>query len=311
MKRGELLVATVAIVALLGATCGGRSEADRVGAPPTAPAEVPTVESESATPPPVDESSDILSVLSVEREVDLLAQRDGVVLEIVHDQGSRVEKHTVLARLEDQDLLAQLDRARADLSVAESNVRYNAAELKARQAAYRRAQEMRELGLNSDADLEEAEFKAKGAEYDLQSWQAVVERTQAEIRMLELELQKTRIHAPFSGVVARRYIRSGENVLKDDKCFRLSQLAPLQVRFLVPETSGRHPRVGEIVEVKPASAGSLQPFYTARILRVSPVVDPASGGIEAVAQLTNPDFERLRPGMAVRVLWTPEPTPSP
>jgi RND family efflux transporter MFP subunit len=242
--------------------------------------------------------------------VDLLAQRDGVVLEIFHDQGSWVKKDTVLARLEDQDLLAQLDRARADLSVAESNVRYNTAEVKARQAAYRRAREMREHGLNSDADLEEAEFKAKGAEYDLQSWQAVVEGARAEIRLLELELQETRIRAPFGGVLARRYIRSGQHVLKDDKCFRLSQLAPLQVRFLVPETSKQSPRVGEIVEVEPVSAGPLQRIYRARIVRVSPVVDPASGGIEAVAQLTHPDLDQLRPGMAVRILRTLEPPSS-
>jgi multidrug efflux pump subunit AcrA (membrane-fusion protein) len=43
--------------------------------------------------------------------------------------------------------------------------------------------------------------------------------------------------------------------------------------------------------------------YAARIRRVSPVVDAASGGIEVMAELTNPDPRELRPGMAVKVLW--------
>ena len=41
------------------------------------------------------------------------------------------------------------------------------------------------------------------------------------------------LRAPFSGVVVRRYIREGQAVAKNDKCFRISQLAPLQVQFQV------------------------------------------------------------------------------
>lgn len=291
------------VAALLGPACGSAPEAGKSAtAPPPA-----------ASPPPAalsgdSETRDILTVLSVEHEVDLLAQREGVVMEILHDQGSRVQAGTVLGRLDDREIVAQLDRARADLEVAENSAKHNEAELKALQAAYRRAQEMRKLGLNSDADLEEAEYHAKGSEYDLASWRAVVDRTRADIRKLEVDLEKTNLRAPFSGVVARRLIRPGQNVRKDDACFRLSELAPLQVRFLVAETSPRQPRQGESVNVVATSAP--ERVYTARILRVSPVVDAASGGIEVMAQLTNPDLQELRPGMAVRVLWASSPPSS-
>jgi len=90
-------------------------------------------------------------------------------------------------------------------------------------------------------------------------------------------------------------------VRKDDPCFRLSQLSPLQVRFLVAETSPRQPREGDNINVVAVTAP--ERVYTARIRRVSPVVDAASGGIEVMAELTNPDLRELRPGMAVRVLW--------
>lgn len=285
-----------AVLALAG--CGVNSSTEATSQPPPSTVQPPAS-------PPTDEKSEseeneILSVLSVEREVDLLAQVDGIVVEIVRDEGAQVQAEAVLARLDDRELRANLERARAELLIAQNNVKYSEAELKARQAAYRRAQEMRELGLNSDADLEEAEFRAKGAGFDLESWRATVDRTQAEIRMLEINLEKTSIRAPFAGVVARRYIRQGQNVLKDDKCFRLSQLSPLQVRFLVAETAARHPQPGDAVQVVPVSDS--QRVYRARVAKVSPTVDAASGSFEVTAQLTD-DIHELRPGMSVRVLW--------
>jgi membrane fusion protein, multidrug efflux system len=243
---------------------------------------------------------EILTVLSVEQEVDLLAQHDGVVSEIAQEEGSLVDKGTVLARLDDREIQTKLDRARADLLVAENNVKYNEAELKAKEAAYRRAQEMRNLGLGSQAELEEAEFKAQGAKYDLASLKAIVQRTHADIHMLELELEQMRIAAPFAGVVARRYIRSGQQLSRNDKCFRLSQLAPLRVQFLVPETA-QHPVVGQSVRV--GLVTDRRRVYTARVQRVSPVVDASSGSYDVTAMLEDPDLGALRPGMSVQVLW--------
>ena len=293
MKRESLAVGLL-LGTLAVAGCGSDSSTKaQSAARPATPA--------PSTPRATASGQEILSVLSVEHEVDVLAERDGVMVEIAQDEGARVSKGTVLARLDDRHLLAELDQARASLSVAENNVKFNEAELKARQAAYRRAQEMNKLGLNSQADLEEAEFRAEGAEYDLASWGAIVDRTKAEIRKLEIDLEKTRLRAPFGGVVARRYANLGQNVIKDDKCFRVSEMNPLQVRFLVAETAGRRPRAGEIVNV--VAVSDSQRVYPARITLVSPTVDPASGSYDVTARLTGSDLGELRPGMSVKVLW--------
>jgi membrane fusion protein (multidrug efflux system) len=295
MKR-PLTFLLAAAVALATSGCGGKTSA------PAAP-EVAAAPKVKAAPAATSSGTEILSVLSVEREVDILAERAGLVIEAVDEGGGHVTKGAVLGRLDDREIAAQLDRTRADLAVAQNNVKYNEAELKAREAAHRRAQEMFKLGLNSQADLEEAEFRAQGAKYDLESWRAVVERTRADIRMHELELDKTRLRAPFDGVVARRYIRAGQNVLKDEKCFRFSQLAPLLVRFLVPESSAQPPRPND--EVRVALASAPQRVYTARVQKVSPTVDAASGSYEVTAHLAGGNLGELRPGMAVRVLWPP------
>lgn len=298
MKRTQALLATLTLGALTVA-CGSEpaSPPASAQASPAASA-VPAATSSPIASNPPDEG--ILSVLTVEHQVDILSQVEGVVVSIAADDGTTVSAGQTLAQLDDRELQAKLERARADLQIAETNVKYNEAELKAREAAHRRAQEMRELGLNSDADLEEAEFRAKASGYDLESWQTMVERNRADIHLLEIELERTRILAPFSGVVARRYIRVGQKVRKDDPCFLLSQMAPLQVRFLVPETAQR-PRPGESVHVAPVADS--QRVYDARVLRVGPTVDAASGSYDVTAQLTGDDLGQLRPGMSVRVTW--------
>ena len=134
---------------------------------------------------------------------------------------------------------SELDKARADLLVAQNNVKYKQAENQAKEANLKRQQLLRTSGLSSDADLEQAEFEAKATAYEIDSWNALVKSNQAQIQSLNIELEQTQFRAPFSGVVARRYVRVGQTVSKDDPCFRVSQLGPLQVNFQVPESSGR------------------------------------------------------------------------
>lgn len=293
--KGWMLAAALA----LGATgCGSSSIAPNPSAASN-PAAPPAKTAPATSQNP--DTLDILSVLTVEHEVDVLTQRDGTVVQVIKDEGSRVKAGDTLAKLDDRTLVAQLDKARAELEVTQNNVKYEEAELKAKKANYRRQQQLRELGLSSDAELEQAEFLAKGAEYDLASLKSNVDHARAEIRELQLQLDQAVIRAPFSGVVARRYLRQGQNVAKDGKCFRVSQLSPLQVQFQVPETSGHQPRQGDTVQV--VLADDSRQVYTARIVKLSPTVDAASDSYDVTAQLMNPDLSMLRPGMSVRVSW--------
>jgi RND family efflux transporter MFP subunit len=297
------VIAALAIVALTAiAGCSDSSHGpDSTAASPAPAASAP---SRTTAPPPTARSTDpgeILSVLSVEHQVDLATERDGVVNSIAKDEGSAVKAGDILGQLDDRTLQMELNKARSDLIVAENNVKFKEAELKAKGAALRRQQQLRANGLSSEADLEAAEFEAKGAEYDLHGWQALVESSHSEIHRLEIQLDQTRLRAPFSGVVVRRYIREGQAVGKNDKCFRISQLAPLQVQFQVPETSAKRPERGAPVNL--SLAGDSKRSIFARVIKVSPTIDPASDSYDVTAQLVGPGISDLRPGMAVHVVW--------
>jgi RND family efflux transporter MFP subunit len=222
-------------------------------------------------------------------------------MSVNQDEGATVKSGDLLAQLDDRSLQMEIIKANADLQVEENNKKYKEAELKAKSAAYHRQQQLRANGLSSDADLEAAEFEAKAAEYDLHGYEALVESGHAEINRLKLEEEQTRIHAPFAGVVVRRYLREGQAIAKGDKCFRVSQLSPLQVQFQVPESSGRRPAPGAPVELSLVEDSS-RPL-TARVVKVSPTIDAASDSYDVVAQLNSSNISDLRPGMAVKVLW--------
>jgi RND family efflux transporter MFP subunit len=291
--------ALASLIAATAISCIGCDNSTGASSPTPAPpaAEAPPPAAVTATARP----GDILSVLTVEHQVDITAQRDGVVTSLTRDEGSAVKATEVMGQLDDRSLQMELVKARDDLQVEDNNRKYKEAELKAKTAALHRQQQLRTLGLSSDADLEAADFEAKAAEFDLHGYEALVESGHAEINRLDLELDQTRIHAPFAGVVVRRYIREGQAVSKGDKCFRVSQLAPLQVQFQVPESSGRRPAAGGTVEL--SLADNSNRALSARIMKVSPTVDAASDSYDVLAQLTGPGITDLRPGMAVRVNW--------
>jgi RND family efflux transporter MFP subunit len=292
---GLLVVALALSIAACGNSSDASGPAPGASTSPSAPAAPVPVAARSSDP------GDILSVLSVEHQVDLSAQKDGVITSILKDEGALVKAGDILAQLDDRDMQMQLIKARDDLQVSQNNVKYKEAELKAKSAALKRQQQLRALGLSSEADLEAAEFSAKGAEYDLRGWEALVESGQAEIRRLDITIDQMRVRAPYSGAVVRRYIREGQSVAKGDKCFRISQLSPLQVQFQISESAGRRPERGAPVQL--SLVGDSNRTLSARIVKVSPTVDPASDSYDVTAQLNGPGLSDLRPGMAVRVEW--------
>jgi len=294
----------IAAIALCVSGCG---DSPTASSGPVSPISDPT--SATAAPPasgsfpsaPAQAASgEILSVLSVEHQVDISTQIDGVVVSVAKDEGSDVKTGDILGQLDDRSLQLDLVKARDDLQVSENNVKYKQAELEAKTSAWTRQKELRAMGLSSDAELDTAAFEAKAAEFDLHGWEALVESGQAEIHRIELQIDQTRFRAPFSGVVVGRYIRQGQGVAKGDKCFRVSQLSPLQVQFQVPEGSGNRPEPGAAVGIALVAEPS-HPL-AARIVKVSPTVDPASDSYNVTAQLAGAGAS-LRPGMAVRVAW--------
>jgi RND family efflux transporter MFP subunit len=283
------------------AGCGDQKEntstAQAAGAPEKNSTPAPTV----ANKPSGDAGLDMLSLtapLVVEHQVDVTAQRDGIVAKISVDTGSRVGASTVLAQLDDRQLKANLEAARAKTRSIAADLKNWQAELEVLKADYIRAQRLYHEKLIAEEQLQHAKYKAESDEWDIVRVTEQLNTSTQEEHSLELELEKTRIMAPFGGLVARRYVREGQSVAKGDRLFWVTAEGPLRVRFTLPEKF-----IGRVKRGQPMSLtipDNASEKHGVKVIEISPVVDPSSGTIEVLAELVGNRGE-LRPGMTVAV----------
>ena len=236
--------------------------------------------------------------LIVEHQVEVTAQRDGVVAKIMVQAGTRVKTGAVLARLDDRQVIANWEAARAKTRSVEADVKNWQAEAEVMQADYVRAQRLWDLSLISEEQLQHAKFKVESEQWDIRKIRELLTTSQQEEHSLLLEKEKTVITSPFPGLVARRYVREGQSVSKGEKLFWVTAEAPLLLRFTLPEKFVGHLKTGQMLTL--TSPDLPREKHNARIKEVSPVIDPASGTVEVLAEVLGERGE-LRPGMTANI----------
>ncbi len=263
-----------------------------------APALTPPKPAVPATSEASDPSLVVSGPIIVEHQVELTAQRDGILERIYFDAPARVKAGTLLAQLDDRQIKANLEAARAKTRSIAADLKNWQAESEVLKADYGRQQHLMELGLTSQEQLEHAKYKAESDQWDILRVQETLNTAKEEEHSLELELEKTKIISPFDGLIARRYVREGQNVAKGERLFWVTAEAPLLMRFTLPEKFFGKMHNGQQVEVFSADVPGEK--HLAKVKQVSPVVDPSSGTFEVLVDLTG-DRGSLRPGMTASV----------
>jgi membrane fusion protein, multidrug efflux system len=234
----------------------------------------------------------------VEHQIEVMSQRDGIVAKIFVDTGARVKAGALLAELDNRQITANLEAARAKSRSIDADLKNWKAEGEVVKADYVRAQRLWGLGLTSEEQLQHAKYKAESEGWDIQRIMESLNTARQEERSLEIELEKTKIIAPFQALVARRYLHEGQNVTKGDRMFWITAEGPLLMRFTVPEIFFGRVKLGQLMEVNSADVPGES--HTARVKQVSPVIDPSSGTFEVLVELTG-DPGTLRPGMNANI----------
>ena len=296
MKHASFRLGLVLLMMAAGTSCSRTAAPVNVAAasPATLPAPVSSTSVAAST-----DTYTATGPIVVENQVDVAAQREGVVTEILVEPGTRVHKGQLLARLDDRQLAADLEAGKAKTASIEADLNNWKAEAKVLEADYERARKMWEAKIITQEQLEHARFKAEADQWDVQRVGHLLVNAQDTEKSLELELEKTQIVAPFDGVVARRYVRAGQTVTQDERLFWVTATAPLRVRFTLPSKFLHWIKVGDAVKVT-ASDASPGFEHSARVIQMSPVVDPASGSVEILAEFSG-SVSDLRPGMQAEV----------
>jgi membrane fusion protein (multidrug efflux system) len=215
------------------------------------------------------------SFLYSERDADVYSRlgsgdyfEQGVLVMALHTEvGDQVAAGQLLATLEDDAVRLEYEAAQAAADDAAAN--------------FRRIDELRQRELVPPAEYDAALYAKRYAD--------------AAFKRAQLDLSRTRVRAPFTGVVAKRYVRVGDLIEGSTPLFRITAMAPLRVRVLVPESSSDVFHSGASVQLTGANGETA----TARVVVVGPTVDPGSATREVVIELAEPG--EFRPGASVLV----------
>lgn len=209
------------------------------------------------------------------------------VTEVLADEGMRVKKGDVLARLVADTLEAQvaqndaaLARATASIAQARSNIVQAEARLTEAQNAFERAKPLRAAGHMADATYDQREQAARTAEAQLAAARDALrfseaDKAQVEAQRREIEWRRSRtaVLAPADGIISRRMARIGAYAVgSGEAMFRIVANGEVELDAEIPETRIALVKVDQEARVEVSGVGTV----AGKVRIVSPEVDKAT-----------------------------------
>ena len=268
---------TIALAALLAACSKTNVEAN--GAKPTEGPVVAVAQIKTAN---LSRTLTLTAEFKPYQEVDVMAKVAGYIKEINVDIGDRVSQDQLLAILEIPEMDDDLRRANASVERSQANVKQAQDELARAKSAYDVAQQYYQRladvskqrpGLVAQQEIDDAKGKALVAQAQVAAANSAVQSAQQQVHVNQADVAKvhtlmdyTRVSAPFTGVVTKRYADKGSMIQAGTASqtqampvVRLSQNNLLRLILPVPESAVPTMHIGQQVEVRVTSLQSHVP----------------------------------------------------
>jgi RND family efflux transporter MFP subunit len=208
-------------------------------------------------------------------------------------EGDRVKKNHIIARLEDSDVRASLEQAKA-------NLRLNEADLKDAQQSLARQKSLLDKGLANQAEYD-------GADARLQRVIASIEMAKAMLTSAEVSLENTLIRAPFDGTVLAKNADIGEMVVpmaasvgSKSAVVTIADMTSLQVEADVSESNIQNVKPDQPCEITLDAYPELR--YQGYVAKIVPTADRAKATVMVKVAFKSYD-NRVLPEMGAKVLY--------
>ncbi|MDB5273036.1 MAG: efflux transporter periplasmic adaptor subunit [Chitinophagaceae bacterium] len=207
-------------------------------------------------------------------DASLMPEVAGKVVKIYFSEGTFVKKNTLLVKINDADLRAQLDKIELQIKLSD-------------QMAKRQKDLLEINGVSQEA-------------YDIALNQANGYKSDRDL--LHAQLQKTEIRAPFDGVVGLKSISEGSYVTPSSVVATIQQLTPMKIDFSVPEKYMDLVKKGDPLTF---SAEGIKGAFKANVFAIEPKIDLATRTLK-IRALCFDHQNKLLPGAFVKVEMTKE-----
>jgi membrane fusion protein (multidrug efflux system) len=196
--------------------------------------------------------------------VDLHTQVSGVITKLNIKEGCHITKGTLIVKLFDDDLQAQLKKLQAQLETS-------------RRTEGRLKQLLAINGVNQQ-DYDNALTQVKSNEADIEN--------------IKAQIEKTEIYAPFDGIIGLRNVSLGAYITPAITIASLQKIDPLRLDFTIPEKYAAVVNKGDPVEFKVDGFSS---SFTAKVFAIEPHIDETTRTLKIRALVQNAD-SKLLPG---------------
>ncbi|MBS1495911.1 MAG: efflux RND transporter periplasmic adaptor subunit [Bacteroidetes bacterium] len=265
MKRVFYNFSQSFLILILVASCGNKKEVSKKAkqSPPT------IVDVMVAQARPISNTVEANGTVLANEYLEIHPEVSGRLTYLNIAEGNPVSKGTVLARINDADLRAQLMKSKVQLELAQKTVdRYK--------------QLLDVNGINqSDYDL--AVNSVNGYKADMAYTQSLID--------------KTVIHAPFSGIIGLRQVSPGAYVTPATILATLQQTAKVKIDFTVPENYGNLVKKGDVLDV--ILDATTHEAGRAQVIAIEPGANTDTRNVKIRAILL---AEKVNPGAFVKVL---------
>jgi RND family efflux transporter MFP subunit len=276
------------------------------------------------------------------KRAELAFQVSGLLEKLPVNEGQKVVKGAVIAKLRQKEFQARLtalqgtlDQARATLRALRSGERPEErlrleAELRAAEAKlgnarteYDRAQRLITSNAISSADFDKArtayqvaQERHKAArqvletglvarEEDIEAKEGAVRGLEGQVVEAKLQLDDATLRAPYDGVIAKRFVQQGQKVTAKEPIVRFQDVDELEVVVDVPETvMASDLSAADIVELVAELSGAPGRRIPVHIREVAQAADPVTQTFRVRVAMQAPPGVRVLPGMTATVTLT-------
>lgn len=260
--------------------CGGSDETQQTSTD-RASVEIVELRSQAAT-----STKEISGTLKSETRSEIGTKVMGEVEAVPYSIGDRVQKGAVILRIKDDDLTAKKAQVEAGLEQVK-------AQLELVEKDYQRFKTLHEQGSATQREWDEVQTNYRATKAQVTS----TENQLAEINDL---LSYTRIKAPYSGVIAAKYVEEGDIASPGRPLIAIEKSGSFELMASVPESDIRNVAVNDTLPVSIPSAGLSD--LLAIVTEVSASGDRMSRQFRVELRLLDADqYSSLRSGMYAEV----------
>ena len=223
--------------------------------------------------------------LNADEEVTVSSEVDGIIRQIKVEEGSLVNKGSLLIEINEIDYMLDSKRSEAALKQAEANLDNAQAEYKRQEALYKE-----ELVTKQQFD----DITTKVA-----LSKAALDGAKATLAISREKLTRTKIYSPLNGAVKEKKVSVGDYVRNGTPLLQLIRVNPLKLNFTVSEKDAASIKIGQEVAFSVDSYPAKQ--FKGKVSLFYPNVEEKTRTLQAEALVNNSD-RLLKPGFFARTL---------